>query len=286
MKLSILPLGQRDLNWSAKKMGGGGTIGRYGCLLVCHAMALRYYGQDVMPDTLNEVFKTKGAYDGNFLNFYAVGDVYEGYKAIDYYECNEVACDLTKIDAMLARKMPVIAKVDFDMNPATTGDWHFVLIIGKAEDGAYFINDPYTGETYYFHAKYGEPARNIYGLRIYEGQPPEDTQQQKIDELNESVKICNTTLADKALEVSILTEKKAGLEAKVAQLSEELDKTRNEKNTLSWEKEQLTIKASELEKEVEKLQVRVKAQKEKLDVGLMAYSPWERFSSLFKGGEK
>lgn len=63
--------------------------------------------------------------------------------------------------------MPVIALVDFD--PKTQGvQGHFVLIIGK--DGDYLINDPMAnpGEgSYWFSARYGDPARGIYGLRLY-----------------------------------------------------------------------------------------------------------------------
>ena len=33
----------------------------------------------------------------------------------------------------------------------------------------YYIADPITGETYYFSARYGDPAKGIYGLRLYQG---------------------------------------------------------------------------------------------------------------------
>jgi hypothetical protein len=71
MKLNIPPLGQRDTRWNRKILGTKGTIGSYGCLLVCHTMMLNYYGHDFTPDTLNAVYKEKGVYDlGNLINFY------------------------------------------------------------------------------------------------------------------------------------------------------------------------------------------------------------------------
>ena len=75
MKLNIPPLGQRDPRWKDKRLGGGGSIGNYGCLLVCHAMMLTYFGHEVDPDTLNAIYKEKGVYDGNLINFFAAGNV-------------------------------------------------------------------------------------------------------------------------------------------------------------------------------------------------------------------
>lgn len=256
MKLTINPLSQRDVRWKDKKLGGGGSIGLYGCLLTCHSMALIYFGhEDMLPDLLNETFKQKSCYDGNNLNFWAIGNVFGDYRAVEYYECNDVPCDFSKIDNQLNKKLPVIAKVDFDNNPSTKGDWHFVLIIGKTEDGHYLINDPWTGETYYFDAKYGEPAKGIYGLRIYEGTPKEETNyQDKINDLTDKLKSANEALANKSAECARLLEDLATQERDNADLAKQLIEARNQRDTLSWEKEKLDAKIKTLLEQVDSLQ--------------------------------
>jgi chorismate mutase len=249
MKLDIQPVSQRNPAWKDKKMGGGGTIGLYGCLLTCHAMSLTYYGHPTTPDQLNELFKSKNCYDGNFLNFYAVGGVYGDYKASEMYDCYETPCDLGKIDKLLSEKKPVIAMVDFDVNPSTKGDWHFVLIIGKEND-SYFINDPWTGETYYFEAKYGDPSRNIYGLRIYEGNPPQTVNpQDEIEGLREKIQSLNEDLSDKALEISELTKEVGEAKNESKTLNEQLNKCRSERDKADWEATQSKLQVEKLTEE-------------------------------------
>jgi len=252
MKLNISPLSQRDVRWKDKKLGGGSSIGLYGCLLVCHSMALNYFGHEQTPDLLNEIFKSQGCFDGNNLNFYKIGDVYGDYKAVEYYECNDIPCDLSKIDNQLAKNMPVIAKVDFDMNPATKGDWHFVLIIGKDEQGKYFINDPWYGETYYFDAKYGDPAKGIYGLRIYEG-VPSNTQnlEDKVSELQAKVKSLDEALAEKSLELNTIRGQLEQQERDNKDLGDQLNQARSQRDSANWEKEQVEIKNKSLNEQIE-----------------------------------
>ena len=285
MKLDIKPLSQRDARWKDKKLGGGGSIGLYGCLLTCHAMALTYYGHDVTPDTLNELFKQKGCYDGNYLNFYKVGDVYNDYIDVEYYDCQDIPCDLTKIDKKLGEKRPVIAMVDFDANPSTKGDWHFVLIIGKENDGSYYINDPWTGETYFFHAKYGDPAKGIYGLRIYDGTPPNiSNPQDKIDELQNQVQSANEALASKALEVSMLTEKLSKAERDITDLQEQLNTTRSERDQANWEAKQKEISLEKTQDDLKKAQEEITRLNEIIETSSKEFkklSFWDKIRLLF-----
>lgn len=169
MKLEIEPLSQKDSRWKSKKLGNStSTIGSYGCLLTCHSMLLRYYGHDLLPDALNELYKQKGVFDGDLINYWKVPLAFPDIQCPPdgFLQCPDVPAPLDVIDFYLDKKMPVIALVDFDK--ATQGvQGHFVLIIGKDND--YLINDPWSGETYYFSARYGEPAKGIYGLRLYQG---------------------------------------------------------------------------------------------------------------------
>lgn len=268
MKLNILPLSQKDIRWSRKRLGEGtGTIGTYGCLLTCHAMMLTYYGHEFLPDVLNEVYKTKEVFDlKTLINFWAAANVFGDINADEFYNCYDEPCDLSKIDAQLEKKQPVIALVDF--SPTAGVQTHFVLIIGKTEDGAYLINDPWTGETYFFHAKYGEPARYIYGLRIYSGQPKNGiSDEDKVSDLNDSLKSCNEDLSKKAKEVARLTVDLETQERDNKDITSQLLESRSERDKKSWEIDQLKAKVKTLAEEVESLKDKVVVLKqEKVDL--------------------
>lgn len=262
MKLQILPISQKDARWGLKRLGTGTvTISNYGCLLTCHSMMLTYFGHELLPDVLNEVYKSKGVFDQDTLiNFWAAATCFDDIKVGEYYNCYNDPCDLSKIDNQLNKKMPVIAMVDFA--PTAGVQTHFVLIIGKTDDGHYIINDPWNGETYFFDAKYGDPSKYIYGLRIYEGTPqnassPED----EIADLSDKLKSCNVSLAEKALEANNLRDELMVQERDNEDLASQLTKARAERDTLSSEKklvevrnEGLISKVQSLEKENETYQ--------------------------------
>lgn len=262
MKLQILPISQKDARWGLKRLGTGTvTISNYGCLLTCHSMMLTYFGHELLPDVLNEVYKSKGVFDQeNLINFWAAATCFDDIKVGEYYNCYDLPCDLSKINAQLEKKQPVIAMVDF--SPTTGVQTHFVLIIGKTDDGHYIINDPWNGETYFFDAKYGDPSKYIYGLRIYEGTPqnassPED----EIADLSDKLKSCNVSLAEKALEANNLRDELMVQERDNEDLASQLTKARAERDTLSSEKklvevrnEGLISKVQSLEKENETYQ--------------------------------
>ena len=262
MKLNILPLSQKNSAWGSKKLGTGtGTIGSYGCLLTCHSMMLTYFGHELLPDVLNEVYKSKDVFDnGNLINFWAVANLFEDIKVKEYYNCYDEPCDLSKIDKQLEKKMPVIALVDF--SPTAGVQTHFVLVIGKTDDGHYLINDPWTGETYYFDAKYGDPSRYIYGLRIYEGTPknassPED----EIADLTDKLKSCNVSLAEKALESNNLRDELMAQEKDNEDLASQLTKARAERDTVIVEKKSIEVRNEVLISKVQSLEKRLKIEK-------------------------
>ena len=235
MKLNISPLSQRDSRWASKKLGKSTslTIGSDGCLLTCHSMLLTYFGHECTPDVLNEIYKGKKVFDNALINFYAAGTVYEDFKAVEYYNCIDVPCDLKKIDDLLAKRIPVIAFVD-NVNGDKKPD-HFVLIIGKSDDGHYFTNDPWTGETYYFDAKWGDPTANIYGLRIYSGTPATNTSNEdKISDLENKVKSLNEQVASLSLENNTLRTDLSTQERDNVDLTDQLNKVRTEKSEIQY----------------------------------------------------
>lgn len=111
---------------------------------------------------------------GGFTNgsFWIWGKLSEVYPDItfdwDVYEkgnCYDIPAPLDLIDSLLAERLPVFVLVDF--SPGGERQDHWVLIKGK--EGDYIINDPWTGEEYFFTAKYGDPSRYIFAIRVYRG---------------------------------------------------------------------------------------------------------------------
>jgi len=92
--------------------------------------------------------------------------------------------------------------------------------------------------------------------------------------LREQIISTNEALAGKSTELATITEKVEGLERAVSELQEQLNTTRTERDTATWEAEKLEIKNKALLEENT-------AFKEKND--LMAYSWFTRLFSLFRG---
>jgi len=95
---------------------------------------------------------------------------------------------------------------------------------------------------------------------------------EEIDNLKEQIKSVNESLADRARQVSLLTEANQKLNNRVDELTELYNKTRSEFSEASWRAEKLEIENQRLEEENQ-------AFKEKND--LMAYGWFTRLVSLF-----
>ena len=72
---------------------------------------------------------------------------------------------LDRIDSRLAEGIPVHVHVDL-YNETASMEQHWVLIIGKSGDD-YVMNDPWTGKQGSFRASYGDPARWIFRVRVF-----------------------------------------------------------------------------------------------------------------------
>jgi len=263
MKLNIQPLGQRDPRWKDQKLGNSTTrtIGTDGCLLVCHTMMLNYYGHNYTPATLNTEYKQGGAFVGALILFHKPAEIIDDLTADEMYNCLTEPCDVAKIDKYLvSERKPVIAFVD-NVSSDNVPD-HFVLIIGKDENNKYLVNDPWTGETVYFHAVWGDdPARYIYGLRLYSGPVPETDCQEKLAEAQAKLAEVNRLLSDKADEVSILQNEILDKDTKIKTLKTQIDEERKKHSEEIYQKnkeiatlKQTSEKVEGLEKQVESLQ--------------------------------
>lgn len=270
MKLeSIKPISQRDVRWGKKKLGNGaGTISSYGCLLVCHTLLLNYYGKDFTVDSLNEFYKSHKVFDGNLINYFAAATAFDDITADEYYNCYDLPCDLSKIDKHLEERKPVIALVDF--SPKAGIQTHFIIIIGKNEAGSYICIDPWDGIEIFFEARFGDPVKHIYGLRLYSGTPPQEE-----TESNEALKAENKKLREQYSEEIKLVGK---LREDIARLKQEEAAEEKELEELRERNRKLELDAGRLLK-LEEAVLDLKLEKDalKLDLALLKKAKVEKW---------
>lgn len=164
---------QRDERWRYDKLGTSvSTIGSYGCTMTGASAIVVYFGGDTDPQRLNKLLTEKGLYyNKNLFVFDCLDNLFN--VKIDwtnFIDCATVPAPLDKIDAQLAKKFPVLVKVDFDTSDEDV-DQHWVVIIGK-ENGQYIIHDPWDGQKVSFKSRYGDPARYIFRIVVWKGTPP------------------------------------------------------------------------------------------------------------------
>jgi hypothetical protein len=106
------------------------------------------------------------------VDFTKIEKVNEFVKFKERIDCETKPAPLGKVDEELNLGKPVIVKVD--LNPNEQGSDHFIVIIGKTEDGHYICHDPwYFGEdAIFFDVRYGDPVKGIFGLRLINGPVP------------------------------------------------------------------------------------------------------------------
>jgi PKD repeat protein len=162
--------GQRWASWSGDQLGtcSPETIGTDGCAISSLAMVFSYYGSDVEPPDMNEWLKQNNGYSGSCLVKWDTAANYtENTQWIGSYDYSSVAADLDKIKSELDSGYPVIAEVRL------SGYKHFLVITGYS-GGTFYINDPWYGDSSTINERYhSDPARAIYGIRLYHGEPDE-----------------------------------------------------------------------------------------------------------------
>ena len=102
---------------------------------------------------------------------------------------------------------------------------------------------------------------------------------EEVTSLKSQIISANDALAQRATEVSALTEANQKLSDKKDEAEEKYNQTRSELNTATWNLTQLEIVQKGLEEKVAELEGRIKLFEE--EKPLMAYSWWKRFRSLF-----
>lgn len=189
---NIASIGQRDERWKDKKLGTSGvTIGDAGCVLCSVTIVCRFYGKDIWPDWLNEqMIKVGGYYDQNLWQWHKLTEIFPDIKVHKLIDCYTTPAPLKEIDKRLEEGHPVIVCVDFDPKPGV--QTHYVVIFGKDERG-YYIADPWYNDVALFQDRYGDPAKAIYAIRMYDGPltPPANPEveelRKRVEELTKQV---------------------------------------------------------------------------------------------------
>lgn len=105
------------------------------CGTACISMALSYLGVDETPEELGDYWIEQGYTAGTPFStvFYDV-PIAEGGHSCDFFGAYE------KYER--GEASPVIIYFTRELNPYMTGNRHFVMIIGKTDDGKYIAVDP------------------------------------------------------------------------------------------------------------------------------------------------
>ena len=169
---------QLDPAWKSDQLGEGqATIGSWGCLMTCMAMALTAFGTPLTPPQLNQLAKAKGEFSGSAISFlapwYAGQLKYKGNVASwpnsDVPNTMDPQGDsIQRIDDSLAQGHIVVAQVDTKPNNGffnSNNEQHWVIIVKRTPDGRdYLMIDPLTLPQHVgtqprsLMSKYGSPA--------------------------------------------------------------------------------------------------------------------------------
>src|SRR5258706_4340890 len=121
---------QRDPRWAGNELGTaqGATIGAYGCILTCHAMKAGYYGHEIAPDALNDIYVQKNLYISNdLLSDADLSAVFNDIQLIDTKSYLGVPADLSYLKQLAQDpNITVTIEVDFDHDPNDGIQTHFV----------------------------------------------------------------------------------------------------------------------------------------------------------------
>lgn len=171
----IRPYSQNDPQWKHHKLGHGPkTIGEFGCLLSCMAMALTGFGENYTPLSLNNALLNRPAgqgFDGSNVYFlspaYLIDHVkfYDNWMPLPNTGATYAKHDpnlLNRIDQELAAGQAVILQVDQDpTDPYTYGtEQHWVFTLAK-QGNDYLVLDPTDGRPISLLSRYGSAGRPL-----------------------------------------------------------------------------------------------------------------------------
>ncbi len=284
---NIASIGQRDKRWADKNLGTSTVkIKDAGCVLCCATIVCRFYGKDIWPDWLNEqMIKVGGYYDQNLWMWDKLTAIFPDIKVHELIDCYTVPAPLDKIDKRLEEGHPVIVCVDFDPKPGV--QTHYVVIFGK-DDRGYYIADPWYDDVVLLHERYGDPAKAIYAIRMYDGPltPPITCEEEKKeisnlqDKLKSAISIHEQTAASLSEIAAQLADKTKELTKSQSQLKT-ANKTIAEKEAEIRNLERRITKKDNRIAELEKERTDYRSRYEdKLKTDVTSISYWKIFLAI------
>ena len=158
------------------------------------------------PDILNETYKNGGVFDKDLIHYWSIPNVFPQIKCDEFLNYYDKPAPIEKFYNYLDRGLPVIVLVDFDCNPNNGVDSHFVVLSGYDDETKdFFCIDPWTGEEYFFKAKYGDPATFIYGHRLYSWEVTHEIScEEKNEKLSAEVQKLNELSENQGFEIGHL----------------------------------------------------------------------------------
>lgn len=134
---------QQDKQWSGDFLGYSteGTIGKWGCLLTCMAMACTKYGYDETPKTLNDNLKIVGGFQDALVIVRMINTIVPGVKEIYSHSCKDTPAPMDIIDRAINDNNCVIVELDYSQEVGFQNHW--VILDKQLPNGDYEIFDPY-----------------------------------------------------------------------------------------------------------------------------------------------
>lgn len=139
---------QFDCAWGSRSLGTASrTLAQAGCAITSVAMVLKFYGREMDPGKLDAYLDSHSGYSGNSVVWATA--LKAGEKAgspkltVTQHNFSDKSKFPETLDSRLAKNWPTVAQIDYGDDSDSAGD-HFVVVVGRSNDGYYVINDPGT----------------------------------------------------------------------------------------------------------------------------------------------
>lgn len=283
--MDVKPLSQRDTKWSSVLLGFNTstyTIGGYGCLITCIAVACNYYGKSETPLTINSKLKTANGFsNGGFYNWGAIEKIFSDIDEqwLGNYPNRLTDAQMKTINDAIDSGYPVLVEVDF--NPLTSPmDMHYVLLTArnKNDENDFTMMDPWTGSCgslkLYLKGTKPDARTSIAQVTIYKGKVP----QTPVDILGDLTKRLEDALKQNATlrgQIDTLQEDKIKQANEIATLKTNAENEQKKYSDLKFEHDQTNAALAELTKE----QINLKAEYDKLEAAAQG-NPLDAYTGI------